>query len=189
MRWAHRNSSEVAPVNALSHTLALLGISLAIPGQITVMVINVSVWCSSISRWNPSMFSESVLMERARCSSAARAFTHSCNELLDRSFVVDTLNYFSLMFQCDILQSPEAIPACSVSLFWWSERDVAQWQECSLMVQCFFVFVFYLTKHSTHFIYGYMASDIWLRTILIVRKETFCDHICYSFWLTARVLL
>ena len=27
---------------------------------------------------------------------------------------------------------------------------------------------FYLTIHSTHFIYGYMASDIWLRTILIV---------------------
>ena len=25
--------------------------------------------------------------------------------------------------------------------------------------------------HSTHFIYGYMASDTWLRTILIVRKE------------------
>ena len=32
--------------------------------------------------------------------------------------------------------------------------------------------MFYLTTHSTHFIYGYMASDIWLRTILIVRKET-----------------
>ena len=30
--------------------------------------------------------------------------------------------------------------------------------------------MFYLTMHSTHFIYGYMASDIWLRTILIVRK-------------------
>ena len=29
--------------------------------------------------------------------------------------------------------------------------------------------IFYLTMHSTHFIYGYMASDIWLRTILIVR--------------------
>ena len=29
----------------------------------------------------------------------------------------------------------------------------------------------YLTTHSTHFIYGYMASDILLRTILIVRKE------------------
>ena len=31
--------------------------------------------------------------------------------------------------------------------------------------------MFYLTTHSTHFIYGSMASDIWLRTILIV-KET-----------------
>ena len=30
--------------------------------------------------------------------------------------------------------------------------------------------MFYLTTHSTHFIYGYMASDIWLRTILIERK-------------------
>ena len=49
--------------------------------------------------------------------------------------------------------------------------------------------VFYLTMHSTHFIYGYMASDIWLRTILIVRKETRCRHIGYSFRLTARVIL
>ena len=48
--------------------------------------------------------------------------------------------------------------------------------------------MFYLT-HSTHFIYGYMASDIWLRTILIVRKETCCHHIGYSYQLTARVLL
>ena len=31
--------------------------------------------------------------------------------------------------------------------------------------------MFYLTMHSTHFIYSYMVSDIWLRTILIVRKE------------------
>ena len=37
--------------------------------------------------------------------------------------------------------------------------------------------LFYLTTHSTHFIYGYMASDIWLRTILIVIKETRCRHI------------
>ena len=43
--------------------------------------------------------------------------------------------------------------------------------------------MFYLTTHSTHFIYGYMASDIWLRTILIVRKET------RSYRLTAMVLL
>ena len=42
--------------------------------------------------------------------------------------------------------------------------------------------MFYLTTHSTHFIYGYMASDIWLRTILIVR------HLGYSLRLTARVL-
>ena len=49
--------------------------------------------------------------------------------------------------------------------------------------------MFYLTTHSTHFMYGYMASDIWLRTILIVRKETRCRHIGYSFRLAARVLL
>ena len=49
--------------------------------------------------------------------------------------------------------------------------------------------MFHLTTHSTHFIYGYMASDIWLRTILIVRKETRCSHVGYSFRLTARVLL
>ena len=49
--------------------------------------------------------------------------------------------------------------------------------------------MFYLTTHSTHFIYGYTASDIWLRTILIVRKETRCRHIGYSYRLTARVLL
>ena len=49
--------------------------------------------------------------------------------------------------------------------------------------------MFYLTTHSTHFIYGYMASDILLRTILIMRKEIRCRHIGYSFRLTARVLL
>ena len=49
--------------------------------------------------------------------------------------------------------------------------------------------MFYLMTHSTHFIYGYMASDIWLRTILIERKETRCRHIGYSYRLTARVLL
>ena len=49
--------------------------------------------------------------------------------------------------------------------------------------------MFYLMTHSTHFIYGYMVSDIWLRTILMVRKETRCHHIGYSFRLTARVLL
>ena len=49
--------------------------------------------------------------------------------------------------------------------------------------------MFYLMMHSTHFIYGYMASDIWLRTTQIVRKETRCRHMGYSFRLAARVLL
>ena len=49
--------------------------------------------------------------------------------------------------------------------------------------------MFYLTMHSTHFIYSYIASNIWLRTILIVRKETCCRHMGYSFRLAARVLL
>ena len=49
--------------------------------------------------------------------------------------------------------------------------------------------MFYLTTHSTHFIYGYMASDIWLRTIQIARKETHCRHMSNSFQLAARVLL
>ena len=49
--------------------------------------------------------------------------------------------------------------------------------------------MFYLTTHSTHFIYGYMASDICVRTILIVRKETCCRYIGYSYQLTVRVVL
>ena len=49
--------------------------------------------------------------------------------------------------------------------------------------------MFYLTTHSKHFIYGYMASDIWLRTILIVRNETRCRHIGYSYRLAAMVIL
>ena len=49
--------------------------------------------------------------------------------------------------------------------------------------------ILYLTTHSTHFIYGYMVSDIWLRTIPIARKETHCRHIGYSLQLTARIIL
>ena len=44
--------------------------------------------------------------------------------------------------------------------------------------------MFYLMIHSTHVIYGYMVSNIWLKTIL---KET--RHIGYSYRLKARVLL
>ena len=48
---------------------------------------------------------------------------------------------------------------------------------------------FYLTTHSTHFIYGFLASDIWYRTIQIAREETHFCHIGYSFQIAARVLL
>ena len=49
--------------------------------------------------------------------------------------------------------------------------------------------MFYLTMHSTRFIYGYMESNMWLRTIQIAREETRCCHMGYSFRLAARVLL
>ena len=49
--------------------------------------------------------------------------------------------------------------------------------------------MFYLTTHSTHFIYGYMASVIWQRTTQIGREETRYRHMGYSFQLTAYVLL
>ena len=38
--------------------------------------------------------------------------------------------------------------------------------------------MFYLTTHSAHFIYGYMASDIWSRTIQIAKEET--RGLCYT---------
>ena len=41
--------------------------------------------------------------------------------------------------------------------------------------------MFYLTTYRTHFIYSYMASDIWLRTTQIAREETCCRYIGYSF--------
>ena len=85
------------------------------------------------------------------------------------------------------------LPVCRIRPAFWEVRSPARskilagrspkytnWREREM---------FYLTTHSTHFIYGYMASDIWLRTILIVRKETRCRHIGYSYRLTARVLL
>ena len=48
--------------------------------------------------------------------------------------------------------------------------------------------MFYLTTHSTHFIYGYMASDIWLRTHEVDPMSYFsfqpvlhCRGMCYPF--------
>ena len=50
--------------------------------------------------------------------------------------------------------------------------------------------MFYLTTHSTHFIYGYVASDIWFTNHSDSEKENpLPPHIGYSFRLAARVLL
>ena len=45
--------------------------------------------------------------------------------------------------------------------------------------------MFYLTTHSTHFIYGYMTSHHSNSE----REKTCCSHMGYSFRLAARVLL
>ena len=42
---------------------------------------------------------------------------------------------------------------------------------------------------STHFIYSYMASDIWYRTTQIAREKTHLCHMGYSFRLAARLCL
>ena len=52
---------------------------------------------------------------------------------------------------------------------------------------CVCIRMFYLTTHSTHFIYGYMVSD--MVKYQIVREETRCHHMGYSFRLTARAFL
>ena len=49
--------------------------------------------------------------------------------------------------------------------------------------------MFYLTTHSAHFIYGYMASDIWKRTTQIAREEICCRHMGYSFLISSKGLL
>ena len=41
----------------------------------------------------------------------------------------------------------------------------------------------------TYFIYGYMASDILKRAIQIVREETRCSHMGYSFLISSKILL
>ena len=49
--------------------------------------------------------------------------------------------------------------------------------------------MFYLTTHIQHILFTVIWHQTWLRTILIVRKETHCRHIGNSFRLAARVLL
>ena len=94
--------------------------------------------------------------------------THSRRKCLTVSFV--SLSLREVYFYTALLSLTEKL---WIPLLWTAETEKK----------------FYLTTHSTHFIYGYMASDIWLRTILIVGKHPRCRHIGYSYRLTARVLL
>ena len=83
--------------------------------------------------------------------------------------------------------NPQYFHRCSASDF---NSDYLLIANCSLIVHTDRrKEIVYLTTHSTHFIYGYMASDIWLRTSQIAREEICCHHMGYSFQLTARVLL
>ena len=88
----------------------------------------------------------------------------------------DTLHHERPLYHCEYPRS---------NVYFTTSPWQFVWNTCWV----FWKEMFYLTTHSTHFIYGYMASDIWLRTILIVREETRCRHIGYSFRLTARVVL
>ena len=103
----------------------------------------------------------------AKCSSVVRAFAHGA---MDRR--IDPSWAISCSSQSSTTGVTKSVVSSSLSLGWQGRKEM-----------------FYLTTHSTHFIYGYMASNIWLRTILTVRKETRCRHIGYSFRLTARVIL
>ena len=70
-----------------------------------------------------------------------------------------------------------------------SQRDINTKPKCLVTRTEYRKEIFYLTTHSTHFIYGYMASNIWYWTTQVVREETCCRHMGYSFRLTTRVLL
>ena len=103
---------------------------------------------------------------------------HSTNTVVCRSFA-HTCNFLAVHF---------SIIFISMLLLWNIWTTVF-----GCLVVCFvgFLFIYFILFiiYLLLFSFGYMASDIWLRTILIVRKETRCRHIGYSYRLTARVLL
>ena len=96
--------------------------------------------------------------------------------------------YFFLSDKTRSKNDPQILKLFLITLIYPSESHITE-RRCSIYNSEREREMFYLTTHSTHFIYGYMVSDIWLRTILIVRKETRCHHIGHSYRLTARVLL
>ena len=110
------------------------------------------------------------MLSDAICDSFWHSYLPMTSEVLKINFVHHS-HYVCMFVGCISICMLCICGECGVCMCVW-EREM-----------------FYLTTHSTYFIYGYMASDIWLRTILIVRKETRCRHIGYSYRLTARVLL
>ena len=85
-----------------------------------------------------------------------------------------------LFLQCsDYIQPPTYVP----DLNCWVTNANTKYGLLHFILESF------REREMFYFIYGYIASDIWLRTIVIVRKETRCRHIGYSYRLTARFLL
>ena len=108
------------------------------------------------------------------------------------------MNYFTFYFMwkilvtvCNILlhEKNKNISEALIIYYFYVKENILLQLIIHLVLERKGKKMLYLMTHSTHFIYGYMVSDIWLRTILIVREETCCCHIGYSLRLTARVLL
>ena len=78
---------------------------------------------------------------------------------------------------------------CQIDPSWGGPNELFLVEMCPHDSVLVWMEMFYLMTQSTHYIYGYMASDIWLKTIQIAREETCCLHMGYSFRLAARVLL
>ena len=98
-------------------------------------------------------------------------------------------HYYRCWDSLFLIKMPSNVSSSSVSASLWLWPFVSDDTWCCTMGLPGTKEFFYLTTYSTHFIYGYMASDIWWRTIQIARDETCCRHSGYSFRLAARVLL
>ena len=167
--------------------------------EVSLQCAEVSLQCDEVSLWcaEVSLQCAEVSLQCAEVSLQCAEVSLQCAEVSLQCVEV-SLQCAEVSLQCAevSLQCAEVSLQCAEVSLQCAEVSL-QCAEVSL--QCAEVSLqtpvegrkemFYLMTHSTHFIYGYMASDIWLRTILIVRKETCCRHMGYSYQLTARVLL
>ena len=117
----------------------------------------------------------------ARCSSSVLRM--SAHGAMDQSFMVDPLSYFSFqpVFH-DRCNKGRGMchPVCGMVHIKEPLLLIGKSSTCrggsGFPLSLRRKEMFYLTMHSTHFIYGYMASDIWKRTTQIAREETRCRH-------------